>query len=701
MALFVDPDTGKKFENDAPDAAEKATALGLVPAEAYAADQRSGGTLDAIRTGAEEGIRQVASGVAAAARGASSFGSDAELDPMGNPITSTEPTLDVKGADLAPGVYTDAALERRAVNPTATAIGGALPAVAAGLAAPGGLAATLALDVASAAAQEATDAELAGEGVNAGHVLRNAALNAVFSGAGAAIPPAARALMRGTEDLVTRTAKAATAKLETYGAKAIGEKAAKIVGEADEALAGVKLPKIANNPPSQRQALEDLADAFEKTSPEAKQVRALAKQSGAGRYRGLQELAADLPRDSELAASIGDTLRRADLWGQKAVDFESDLAAARAMRPAEDAGPEAWSAFADALRKLPDDRLAKRAELLDELAQTKALDGLVGSGGLDKTAGFLADSATKRASTIVGGALGGLPGALAGHLIGEATGGVANALKPRIASGLVSSAKALKQVAEMDRQLTARFLVDPVAAQKYARVLGDAPSALQRFQGDDETPVQAMQRHQQTLRQFRQDPSAMLGLLGEELGDLDAQSPTLYRQAVAQAAKVGEFLQAEIPKPRGVSVARPQGTPPSPLEIRNYALKFGAATDPQSVMADARSGRLRREQLETLQKLWPDEYNALRQEVIGRLGHGSSTATRQRMNLLFNLDASIDPALGMRTRRLAAAARAKSSQASASAPSPNRNYAPKSPPSQAGMMPAGEAALQLGPNMGR
>lgn len=727
MAVYVNPQNGERYENVPDDQTERAASFGLVPEAQAQAEERSGGFIDTVRTGAEEGIRQVASGAAAAVRGLSTMGG--EVDAMGNPTELVDP-IDVKGADLAPGVFTDAALERREVNPTAAAIGGTLPTIAASVAAPGGLAATLGIDLASAAAQEATDAELAGEGINGEHILRNAALNAVFSGVAGAIPMGARALVRGTDDLVTRTAKAATAKLESQGEKAIANKASAIVGEADEALAGVKMPKVANNPGSQRQALEDIADAFEKTSPEAKQVRELAGKPAQARYRGLQDIVAELPEESDLAATLGDNLRRADLWGQKAVDFDSNLAAARALRPVDGSGAEAWQKFADALRTLPDASLAKHADLLEELAQAKALDGLSvrGVGGaigssLGKAAlGIGAEEAVetgfKGAGALLGGAIGGTPGAAAGWLAGRAlnkrfgesavsmlTDQAATAIGGSAAlassSPLVQAARALKSFAESDRKLTARLLVNPEAAQKYARILGDAPTALSRFQGDDETAAQAMQRHQQTLRQLGNDPSAMLGLLGEELGNLDQQSPALYRQAVAQAAKVHEFLQAEIPKPRGVSVARPQGTPASPLEIRTYALKFGAATDPQSVMADARAGRLRREQADTLQKLWPDEYNQLRQDVIQQLGHGSSTATRQRMNLLFGLDASIDPALGMRTRRLVAAARVKSQQAQVGGSKPNSSFAPKSPPSQAGQMPAGEAALQLGPSMSR
>lgn len=732
MAVFVNPKTGERYAN-VPDAdADKATAFGLVPEAQAQAEERSGGLLGALRGGAEEGIRQVASGGAAALRGMSSFGSDAELDPMGNPITSTAPTLDVKGADLAPGVYTDAALERRQVNPTATAIGGALPAVAAGVMLPGagaaGLVSTLGLDAASAAAQEATDAELAGEGINGSHILRNAALNSLFSGAAGAIPIAARALVRGADDVVTRAAKFAAAKLEEFGGDAIAKKATTVLTEADDALNAVKMPKVTNNPNAQRAALEDIADAFEKTSPEAKTVRDLAAKPGPARYKGLQDLASELPEDAEIGKSITETLQRPDLWGTKAVDFHTDLASARALKPAEGAGPEAWQAYADAIRKLPDDGLVKRADLLSELAQAKALDGLSVAGLGSKAAASLGNTVVgigaeeavetgfKGVGAAIGGALGGTPGLAAGWLAGRAlnkkfgervvegiSGSAGRALGGGTAlnsgSAIVKAAVALKQFAEQDRRLTAHLLVNPDAAQKMARVLGDTGDAMQRFRGDDESNVQAFQRHQQTLRQYAQDPSSMISLLGEEMGNIDESSPTLYRQMTAKAVEISNYLQEQMPKPNGVSVARPQGTPPSPMAIRQYALKFSAATSPSSVMADARAGRLRREQVETLKQLWPDEYSGLRQHVLEQLGRGSTTQTRQRMNLLFGFDSSVDPALGARVRGIVAAAR-KSAAAQLGPSKPNSSYAPQTPPSQAGMMPAGEAALQLGPSLG-
>jgi hypothetical protein len=167
----------------------------------------------------------------------------------------------------------------------------------------------------------------------------------------------------------------------------------------------------------------------------------------------------------------------------------------------------------------------------------------------------------------------------------------------------------------------------------------------------------------------------------------------------AQAMRIAGYLQDNLPGQRNVSVVYPDGTPPSRAEVRQFALRFGAAVDPAGVLADARAGRIERTQLETLQALWPREYDAIRAGVIQELGGGRATPqTRQRMSLLFGFPSGVDPALGPRTRAVVAAARgAQESRARAPRGSGmNRQRLP----STATMQPAGMAALSLGAQIG-
>jgi hypothetical protein len=705
MALvqLIDPDGGQVYDVDDSQAEDAAIANRLVPAtpEQVAefdrkreAEKRSGGIVNQLATAGEEAVRKGAAGASLMSAGAG------EVDAMGNPIGLVDR---VPVANIAPAVFTPEALERREVNPTAAALGGSYPAVVAGatlpMTGPLGLAAALGLDVADAAAQEALDAELAGEEINGNTILRNAALSAVFSGAAAVVPPAARALLRGGQNTVDRVASAAASRLERFGAEEIAKKATKTVEAADEALSSVRLPKVANNPNAQRAAIEQVGEAFAKLDPDlADSLKSVAKRNGSSRFKALSEVRENLP-EGEGADAIDALLARPELWGQKVLDHVADMRAARSMRPADGAGREAWLEYADALRRFPE--LEKQADRLRELADTSGLEALKQSAALESASEFLADKVAGkavRAGLGAAGLAGGGPlGGLAAYAVGaplEAAAG--RALKPVVQRGLMASARKLKELAEADRRLTAQMLVNPKRAQGYARVFGDSGGALERFRGDNKTDLQAFTQHREAILGFQRSPGQLMDLLTEEFEGVDG---ALNRQMQGQALRVAAYLGKHLPPARGVSVTRPNGSPPNALQVRQWALRFSAATDPTSVMADARAGRLRREQVETLKELWPEEYDGLRLAVVQELMNGRSTPTaRQRLNLLFGFDGSIDSALSSRIRKMVADARARNPQAQGGQQS---RMTAQRPPSNQQNLPAGESALQLGASMGR
>lgn len=713
MAYFIQETTGEIFEAD-----ESASAdldrQGLRPAlpqdiERHNAEVRSGGALNATATAGEEAVRKVASGVAGLARGIEQAATssealhqlEAETGAEVDPTSIGRPTQ-VLGSNIAPPVFTPEALERREVNPTAAALGGSYPAVVAGaalpLTGPVGLAAALGLDVADAAAQEALDAELKGEDINGNTILRNAALSGLFSGAAAAVPTAARALMRGGQNTVERIATAAASRLERFGADEIAKKAAKTIEAADGALGSVRLPKVANNPNAQRKAIEQLQELFSKSDPElAGTMEGFARKSGQARFKALSAIRENL--DGEAAQAVDQVLARPELWGQRVLDHVADVRAARAALPTQEAGRDAWLNYASALRRFPE--LQKQADRLAELADTSGLEALKQSDVLEKAAEFVSEKVAGkavRAGLGAAGLAGGGPlGGLAAYAVGaplEAAAG--RALKPAVKSGLVSAAKELKELAAADRQLTARMLVNPQQAQGYARVFGDVGGALERFRGEHKTDLQAFTQHREAVMGFQRNPAQLLDLLVEEFGDVGG---SLGRQMNEQALKIAGYLQRHLPPARGVSVTRPNGSPPSALQVRQWALRFSAATDPTSVMADARAGRLRREQVETLKELWPEEYEGLRLAVVQELMNGRSTpVARQRLNLLFDFDGSIDAGLSSRIRKMVAEARAKNPQAQGGGGS---KMTAKRPPSNQGNLPAGSAALQLGQALDR
>jgi len=721
--FLVNEETGEVAEGEPTEGYREATPADIAAHNApLLAEERSGGFVDQVRTGVEEAGRRIVSGGAALARGIEQgFAGQAELD--GAPPEAIGVPTEVTGADVAPGYFTPAARERREVNPTAAALGGAVPLVAAGVAGPAGLGVAFGLDVADAAAKEATDAEIEGRGISGEHILSNAALNLVFSGAAHAVPFAARSLMRGTENVVQRGARAAVSRLEQTGAQSVAKKVGQTVQRATEAVESYKLPKVASNPGAQREALGELVElaGIEGHATLRDSLDALIDASPRAKFEGLQALRAKAPA-GPVADALDAAMSRPELWGKAVVDNASAVQAARSLAPGADASPGAWQAYANALRRLPGKEFEKHADMLDELSGMKALDGIGLESAVTRAAGkagrFAAtaygqeatEAAFKGAGFAAGLAAGGPLGAGVGWFAGRAlnkkfgdrivssfaeqAGNVAKAGASATAhSGFVKAAQALKDVAELDNRITARLLVHVDQAEKFARLVGDeAGTVYERFRGEHETPNQAFQAHRSALAEFQRDPAKLIDMLGEQLGNVDELSPALHAKLTAKSLEIAAFLQEKMPKARSISVARPNGTPPSPMQIRQWALFFTAATDPNGVMADARAGRLRREQVTTLQRLWPERYNQLRSDVLEQLGEGrSSTTTRQRMNLLFNFGSGLDPALGPRTRRLAAEARAQQQQSAAQNSTPNR----ASQSSEASMSPGGMTAMQL------
>ena len=263
-------------------------------------------------------------------------------------------------------------------------------------------------------------------------------------------------------------------------------------------------------------------------------------------------------------------------------------------------------------------------------------------------------------------------------------------------SKAVQLAAEAQKAAQRDRRMTAELMVNPEAARRSLRMAGDVGSAMVRFQGEHDDARTAFQGYRQMLDGFARDPEDMLSMLHEEFGDISDLSPKLQREATIQATKVVAYLQENMPGRRNVSVVYPNGTPASQMEIRQFALRFTAATDPASVLADARAGRLQKVQLDTLQALWPREYDGLRAETLQALGTGkASTNTRQRVSLLFDFGSGVDPALGSRTRAIVAAAR-QAEEAQQPAGSGGAPKASTSKAVSAANTPAGIGALQLG-----
>lgn len=196
-------------------------------------------------------------------------------------------------------------------------------------------------------------------------------------------------------------------------------------------------------------------------------------------------------------------------------------------------------------------------------------------------------------------------------------------------------------------QTTARQLASPSReARVVERMPGVTASAgVARFLGNHSTLSQAYQEKRGQLRKLQQNPMALVEEMTESLDELAQRAPALHAQTVAQTYKVAQFVASKIPQTVGVDLTRPEGSPPNPYAIRQFALYYSAATDPSSVLTDLANNRAQREQVDTLREVWPDTYTDLKMAVVDHLSRGKPTfAQRARLDLLFDFGPALDGA---------------------------------------------------------
>ncbi len=405
-----DPNTGEIYSVDVEESERAQAQNGLVPATPeditqYEAEQRSGGR--DLLTVAEEAGRSVASQLGA---GISGFAQAPGLGSTGLIAPNAAPAVDpgTTGATLAPGLFSPEALERREVNPGATLVGGAIPAVAAGLATGGagaGLAGAAAVagveSVAGGIAQEAldvdvynaqhaqeiTDGTLAERKISASSVAWNGALNFAFAGAGYGL---GRLAFGAADPLADAAARATSARAPWAVANgSVGDLTDPAVAEAfrghaaarasaaldslDEALTST-VPPVPKNA-AQIPALRRLAIDFEADGAQdlAGAVRDATQLAPGARYRALLDLREGLAPDAAAARRLDDLIGSEALWSPDAVAHGRALAQVQAAR----AGVSGTDGLTDLVAALDaDPTLAKHANafrgITDDLESIRA-----------------------------------------------------------------------------------------------------------------------------------------------------------------------------------------------------------------------------------------------------------------------------------------------------------------------------------------
>ena len=209
----------------------------------------------------------------------------------------------------------------------------------------------------------------------------------------------------------------------------------------------------------------------------------------------------------------------------------------------------------------------------------------------------------------------------------------------------------LKTESDIVARDTARAIANPNARERTVAAMPGVTGSqgVARFLGSHASLREAYDDKRETLQKLQQNPMLLVDELTEGLAEVQEHAPGLHTKMVQQTYKVVSFLQSKLPSTIGASLTRPEGSPPNPLALRQFALYFSAATDPSSVMGDLSNNRARKEQVDTLREVWPDVYDDLKMRVVQQLSEGRPTiAQRTRLDLLFDLGENFDRGLSNR-----------------------------------------------------
>lgn len=175
------------------------------------------------------------------------------------------------------------------------------------------------------------------------------------------------------------------------------------------------------------------------------------------------------------------------------------------------------------------------------------------------------------------------------------------------------------------------------------------------FLGDNKDPQSAFT----TKRDALMDDEGFVNRFADEFGDLATEEPQVYAVAAGKAGEVRKFLLDRLPSSVAVSMARPNGYPPTNEAIEDWSVYWNAATNPRSVVQSMSRGDIRPQEVETLRTLYRPLYEKLQATLIDRISNANNMSDDlddqfvMRMSLLFDLDGAGSPAFSHRAANVA------------------------------------------------
>lgn len=224
----------------------------------------------------------------------------------------------------------------------------------------------------------------------------------------------------------------------------------------------------------------------------------------------------------------------------------------------------------------------------------------------------------------------------------------------------------LKTQGETLMQTAARALANRTANERTVQGIPGVTTnqGIKSFMGSNSNLREAYEEKRETLEKLKRDPMLLVDELTEGLAELQDTAPELHAKMVAQTYKIVSFLQSKVPGTIGASLARPAGSPPNDIALKQFALYYSAATDPGSVLGDLANNRSRREQVDTLKEVWHEEvYVPLKAKIAAEMASGRPTVNQRiRLDLQFDFGDSLDAGMSSRLLAVAAESEAKAKQ---------------------------------------
>jgi hypothetical protein len=134
------------------------------------------------------------------------------------------------------------------------------------------------------------------------------------------------------------------------------------------------------------------------------------------------------------------------------------------------------------------------------------------------------------------------------------------------------------------------------------------------FQGDDGSPYAAFEK----MRDALLDEERFFEMLGHDYDALAREDPSTFMMLSGRAGIARQFLIARMPPNVAVSMANPNGYPPSREAIEDWSDYVNAVRYPTRVLRNI--GALTQSQVETLKTVYPRLHERLQQTVIEAIG---------------------------------------------------------------------------------